>query len=320
MPQVRVVKMRVGAEVLDVSPDAVTDPAIQRALYGAWLRYGVLLFRGVDSIAAHVAYSRVFGQLEMHPLPQWRDPEEPLLMPLGDGMGPAYVYDDETEAIGGRLSWHRDTAYTPGIAKGAMLRMRAVPARDGQTLFADTAMAYDELPSDVQRRIDGLEYRTDFQLQFTHGGRPGTLWSTSRFATDEESTGNSIRLARSVANTRSLHFPAVLHPVVAEHPESGRKCLFISPKDADCIVGVSSDESRELLAYLIAHMTDARYVYMHEWSIDDAIVWDNRRMIHAASGYSVHDHRHGQRTTLKGQFDSGRLCDPAADHELAPVR
>jgi taurine dioxygenase len=60
-------------------------------------------------------------------------------------------------------------------------------------------------------------------------------------------------------------------------------------------------------------MIQDRYTYAHRWAVDDAIVWDNRRMLHAAAGYQVDHHRHGQRTTLSGRFNAGRDFDPVAD-------
>ena len=301
MTQIRLKTMPIGAEILDIDAEAVSDLAIAQEIYAAWLEHGVLIFRGVTSIPADLALSAVFGEPELHPMPTMRDPEEPLFMPLGDDIGPAFVYEDG-RVIRGRLAWHRDTAYTKGIAKGGMLRVRTVPKHDGQTLFADTAKAYDALPADVKDRIEGLEYRASFQSQFrsdAHGH--GGLWKTQRVATDEELPGNG---ERAGGGSMTFDFPPVVHPVVTRHPESGRSCLFISPKDAECILGLPASESESLLAYLVQHMTQEQFVYEHNWQVDDAVVWDNRRMLHAARGYPAVDHRKGQRTTLAGPFNA----------------
>src|SRR5262249_45703401 len=118
--------MPVGAEVVDLEPGSEADPAVAKDLYDAWLDHGMLLFRNVDTVERPVSWGAVFGEAELPPLPQFRDPEEPLLMPLGDESGPAHVYDG-TDLRRGRLPWHRDTAYTQAIAKGGMLRLREVP-------------------------------------------------------------------------------------------------------------------------------------------------------------------------------------------------
>jgi taurine dioxygenase len=317
MTQIQLKPMPIGAEVVGLPPEAVADPDVAKQLYDAWLEHGMLLFRGVRSIPDHLAYSAAFGEPELHPMPTMRDPEEPLLMPLGDDIGAAMVYD-EGVPVRGRLAWHRDTAYTQGIAKGGMLRLRTVPEVGGETLFADTALAYDALPDDVKQRIDGLEYKAAFQMQFRPESR-GQLWTTERVATEAEVPGNDERAQAVEEGMRKLQFPAVVHPVVARHPESGRTCLFVSPKDAESIIGLSPSESDELLDLLVAHMTDDRFTYKHDWQVDDALVWDNRRMLHAAAGYPTSGHRKGQRTTLTGRFDAGRLYDPAEDGGPVPV-
>jgi taurine dioxygenase len=303
--------MPVGAEVVDLEPGSECDPAVAKELRSAWLDHGMLLFGDVDTIQRHLSLSAVFGEAELHPLPQFRDPEEPLLMPLGDESGPAHVYDG-TDLRRGRLPWHRDTAYTQALARGGMLRLREVPELHGETLFADTAQAYDDLPREVKDRIDGLEYKASFHLQFLEVTRPGSLWKSTRLATTDEYPPND-RLAAKSKELSQREFAPVVHPVVVDHPESGRRCIFISPKDAECILGLSREDSDQLLEYLVDHMTRDRYVYAHAWKVDDAIVWDNRRMLHAAAGYRIDHHRRGQRTTLAGPMNAGRSFDPTKD-------
>jgi taurine dioxygenase len=317
MTQIQLKAMPIGAEVVELAPEALEDPAVTKALYDAWLEHGLLLFRGVKSIRDHLAYSAAFGEPELHPMPNMRDPEEPLLMPLGDDIGAAMVYE-EGVPIRGRLAWHRDTAYTQGIAKGGMLRLRIVPDEGGETLFADTALAYESLSEEMKQRLDGLEYKADFTQQFRPESR-GRLWTSERPATEAEVPGNDAAVQATEEGLRKLEFPAVVHPVVAKHPESGRTCLFISPKDTECIIGLSDSESDELLNELVAHMTDERFTYEHDWQVDDAMVWDNRRMLHAAAGYPTRCHRKGQRTTLTGRFALGRIFDPATDRNPVPT-
>ena len=72
------------------------------------------------------------------------------------------------------------------------------------------------------------------------------------------------------------------------------------------------DESDALLTYLTDHMLKSDYVYMHRWQADDAILWDNRRMLHAGRGNSPEEPRFGLRTTLAGPLKTGRYFDPEA--------
>jgi taurine dioxygenase len=110
-----------------------------------------------------------------------------------------------------------------------------------------------------------------------------------------------------------------VHPAVLVHPESGRKCIFLSPTYVDFFLGMSQSESDELLQYLVRHMVQARYVYKHHWSVNDAIVWDNRRMMHAAVGNKPGDRRRGLRTTLAGQLRTGRYFEESATAPASPV-
>jgi taurine dioxygenase len=143
----------VGAEVLGFEAGSEHEPPVRDALYRAWLEHGILLFKGVDSIERHLDISRCFGELEIHPFPAVRSELSPLLIELGGKKrARAYVFDGDQIRIN-RIGWHRDTAYTPDICKGAMLRMVEVPRTEGETLFADTAKAYDDLPADVKARI-----------------------------------------------------------------------------------------------------------------------------------------------------------------------
>jgi taurine dioxygenase len=312
-----VVAMPVGAEIVGLAPGAEQNPATQRALYAAWLKHGILLFRGVDSVERHLAISRCFGELEIHPVPEVRHAENEYLIELGGAkrMG-AYVFDDGMRI--NRIAWHRDTAYTPDICKGAMLRMLEVPAYEGETLLADTAMAWDELPADLKRRLEGLEFKATLRTDpLVVQGHPGAVWKSVRQATDEEDPEGAGRRSRNT--TIDQRYPSVIHPAVLTHPESGRKCLFLSPTYVDFFLGLEAGESNGLLQSLVDHMLQPRFVYRHRWSVDDAIVWDNRRFMHAGLGNRPDQPRYGHRTTLAGPLRTGRYFDEEPQQAASAV-
>jgi taurine dioxygenase len=309
--------MPVGAEVVGLPRGGERDPDIRAALYAAWLQHGILLFRGVDSAERHLALSRCFGELEIHPFPEARAEEDPLFIELGGKKTtPAFVFDEKDVRVN-RLPWHRDTAYTPDICKGAMLRMLEVPPAEGETLFADTAMAFEDLPAEVKQRLQPLEYRATLRIGTVEQTRPGALWSTAREARREEAPGGAGKLAYDASAV--ARYPPVVHPALLVHPESGRTCIFLSPTYVDCFLGLTQPDSDELLRYLVVHMVQPRYVYKHRWSVNDAIVWDNRRMMHAAPGNRVGERRRGLRTTLAGQLRTGRYFDPEAAAPEGPA-
>jgi taurine dioxygenase len=306
--------MAIGAEVLGLSPGSASDPGVADELRAAWLEHGMLLFRGVASVEEHLALSDVFGPAELHPLAGSRDAEDPRLMTLGDGKGATYVYEDG-ELLRGRLPWHRDGGYITEVSKGGMLRLLVVPETDGETWFADTARAYEELDPDVRAQIEDLEFKASFRPHWDTETYPGTLWERARYATADEYPDNEHLVPEFEAIMAAAQkLPPVVHRTVTRHPITGRKCLFLSPKDFEHFLGLPAADSDALFGALVEHMTRDRFVYRHRWAIDDALIWDNWRMIHAAaSGYHADHHRRGQRTTLAGPFDAGRLFDPSAD-------
>ena len=312
-----ILPLSVGAEIVGLDIDCPIDDKTRRSLYAAWLDFGILVFKNVSSADNHIELSRCFGELEIHPFPEARAKENPLFIEIGGSKElPAFVYDGLDLRVN-RIPWHRDTAYTPGICKGAMLRMLEAPPVEGETLFADTAMAYDELPTEVKTRLERLEYKATLRLGTINQTRPGALWKTARAATAEEDPGG---FGKQLYDARAeARYPPVIHPAVLTHPESGRKCIFLSPTYLDHFLGMSQSESDALLRYLVDHMTRPRYVYKHRWSVDDAILWDNRRFMHAAVGNRLGDRRRGLRTTLAGQLNTGRYFEETASGARALV-
>jgi taurine dioxygenase len=313
-PAISLRPFSVGAEVLDLTSD-LDDAHVRSQLYAAWMAHGVLVFHDIDTIERHLALSRCFGDLELHPIVEIRAKEDPYFMQVGGEVTRPWVYD-ETELKINMVPWHRDTAYTPNICKGAMLRMLEVPAAGGETMLADTAMAYDDLPADMKRRLDGLEWKATLRRTPMEQTQPGALWKTVRPPTPAEYVLPGGEPVDYTSTTRS-RYPSVVHPAMIVHPESGRACVFLSPKEFDGFLGLDAKESDELFASLVSHMLQDRYVYTHSWSVNDAIVWDNRRMMHAAVGNRVGEPRRGLRTTLAGELCVGRLyTDPAGDEAL----
>jgi taurine dioxygenase len=312
-----ILPMTVGAEVAGLDLDRPYDERLRQALYAAWLDFGVLIFRDVDTAEKHIALSRCFGELEIHPFPEARAAENPLFIEIGGAKQTAPLIYDETELRVNRIPWHRDTAYTPALCKGAMLRMLETPPVEGETLFADTALAYDELPNAVKQRLDGLEYKATLRLGNIDQTRPGALWKTAREATIQEDAASA--RPRIYDDSAAARYPSVVHPAVLTHPESGRRCIFLSPTYVDRFLGLTQPESDALLEYLVAHQTQPRYVYKHRWTPNGAILWDNRRFMHAAVGNRPGDRRRGLRTTLAGQLNTGRYYEQTAPPPGGPA-
>jgi len=93
-----------------------------------------------------------------------------------------------------------------------------------------------------------------------------------------------------------------VHPLVRTHPESGRKALYLNPVRIESIVGMEDDEALELVAELMAHATQKKYEYRHQWCHGDMVIWDNRSVIHKANpDYDMSERRYLYRLMLKGE-------------------
>jgi Probable taurine catabolism dioxygenase len=155
------------------------------------------------------------------------------------------------------------------------------PPVGGDTIWANSAAAFEALSKPVQRLLDGLTAEHDFRKLFRA----------------EDYTGPEAH-ERWEAAVRS--HPPVIHPVVRTHPESGEKGLFINEGFTTRILELREEESASLLALLFAHMIRPEFTYRHRWTRNDVIFWDNRMTAH----YPVADYwptpRRVHRATILG--------------------
>lgn len=289
-----------GAQVAGIDwADPIPD-GIAAALYAAWLEYGVLVFpRAGTSNEVHVRLSRVFGELEIHPLKALQADDFRELAPFGNeteaAKGGGVLWDGEH--LVGFLYAHQDTAYTTSICKGSMLRMIRTPGQGGDTIFWDTARAWLDLPEALKARIEPL---STIQMMRVIPpprlwGKPGSTCAPADFEAYREQLGNYPQ-----------EYPLVLHPMVVTHPESGLKTLLLSPQGFVAIDGMDRAEGDELFEAVVRHALRPEYEYRHHWSVDDMVLWDNRRMMHMAAGWPYGQIRFAYRTTLRNGMETGR--------------
>jgi taurine dioxygenase len=267
-----------GAEVigLDLSlPLATSDLA---RLHRAHLDYHVLVFRDQHiTPAQQVDFSRHFGALQIHVLRNFQLPEQPEVLVISN-----IQQDGKPVGLGdaGHF-WHSDLSYKETPSLGSMLHAQELPAEGGDTLFANQHAAWDALPDDLKREVEGL--------QAEH-------WYLARY--DELRQRNPYRPQLTQAQIDEVK--PVSHPVVRTHPETGRRALFVSEHFTTRILGVSAQRSRELLDLLFDYGTRAEHVYRHQWQPHDMVFWDNRSLMHLAAGCPDHLRRKLHRTTIEG--------------------
>ncbi|MBJ19491.1 MAG: TauD/TfdA family dioxygenase [bacterium] len=283
----------VGLEILGLDLSRPIPEATRRDLYDAWLDAGILLFRGLGtSPERQLALSRCFGELDIHPVESVRIEGRPEIIRLANrgNVDPIVHYLDDQE-IAGLIPWHTDMIYMTRPCRGALLRMIETPGQLGQTGWIDTVAAYDALSEEMKQRIQGLEVRFDFVLDICdmRFGRPENL---------RHGTMGTVEFGE---------IPPVVHPMVWDHPESGHKALMLSPVHLIEVVGMDRAEADPLLEELVAHSTEERFQYIHEWEVDDMVLWDNWRTLHMAAGTVLGTDREVQRTSISGDYEMGRL-------------
>lgn len=282
----------VGAEVIGLDLDQPMDAATAARLREEWYKAGVLVFRGIGTSAeALLDLSRVFGDLEPHPIENIRMPDYPELIELTnrDGpKGPVYAYDGVPTY--GRIPWHTDLAFQPVPNAGALLNMVHRAEQGGMTAWLDTTKAYASLSDDLKQRLEGLEGRFEFcadlsRMRFRNPGGERVGQSAIKFP----------------------DYPALARPIVARHPHTGDVVMNVCPLNIHGIVGMDQKDSDVLLNELIDAVVQPQFIYEHDWATNDIVLWDNYRMMHAAAGHPLDVLRIARRSTLRGAATMGRV-------------
>ncbi len=248
-----------GAEVqgLDLS-ESLTEVR-KNQIVETYRRYHLVAFRDQKlSKAAQIAFSRQLGEFE---LPVNKDylgvdfPELHVVNNLGPSGRPQSLEDIDNK---GNYFWHTDASYMRRPSSLTLLYAVTLPKSGGDTMFANLTAAYSVLPPSMKGRID--------MLRVVHSWEQSRINSNSRVATDEEK-GKA---------------PPVTHPLVRTHPETGAKALYLGNHTSH-IESLPIHEGRALLAELLEHATQPRFVYRHKWLPGDLVMWDNRCLVHKAT-------------------------------------
>jgi alpha-ketoglutarate-dependent taurine dioxygenase len=259
----------VGARVVGVDRDRLlTDDGLPAWCLEALEVAGALVFRDlhVDD-EAQVAFSRRLGPVES--IGRGQHPEI-FRVTLDPAKNPAADY------LRGTFDWHIDGMTEDVPIKATLLSAHAVAASGGETEFASTYVAYDDLTDEERERYDAVRVVHSFE-------------AAQRLVRPDPSPDE-------LAMWRSR--PAKEHPLVWRH-RSGRRSLVLGAT-ASHVVGMDLDEGRALLADLLARSTAPDRVYRHTWEVGDLVIWDNRGVLHRACPYDPTSSRDMHRTTLVG--------------------
>src|SRR4051812_44552239 len=145
----------IGAEIVGVDLNRPIDDRVFRQIHQAWLDNNILLFRGQTELTpeAQIAFSRRFGELEIHTLPQYTLPEHPEIFVVSNVL----VGGKNVGAARSGRNWHSDGQYNKEPSAGSLLMAKEVPPEKGDTMFANMYAAYDALSEAMKQRIAGLK-------------------------------------------------------------------------------------------------------------------------------------------------------------------
>ena len=260
------------------------DDATFSSIEAAYSEHAVLLFRGQQMTdEQHVDFSRRLGELEVHVLKEFSKPEHPevyVLSNIIENGKPIGIKDAGSY-------WHTDLSYTKSPSRGSILYSIEVPhAADGTPLgdteFASTAAAYDNLSEEMKAKLQDLKAVHRF-------------WD--RYISSRKAAGIEV----VISDERRAELPDVVQPVIRTHSVTGRKSIYVNEGFTVGIVGMSDNESRALLEELYAHCAQAKFRYRHKWRVGDVVMWDNCTTIHRLNvDFALPQRRLMQRTTLVG--------------------
>ena len=172
--------------------------------------------------------------------------------------------------------WHSDVTWRVNPSLGSILRAVEIPPVGGDTLFADMCAAYEMLNDEMKDHLDGMQAVHDWIPAFGRNMEP------------------------SVLDALRADFPAVQHPVVRTHPETGRKMLYVNRAFTQHIVGLDAEESRLLLDFLYRQASYPEYQCRFRWAPGSIAFWDNRSTQHYASSDYFPQRRVMERMTIVG--------------------
>jgi alpha-ketoglutarate-dependent taurine dioxygenase len=268
-----------GAIVAGVELRALDEPTWQ-AVYDAWIEYALLIFPGQFlSKEEQEGFALRFGEMEF--------PTVPVSNVGRSGRVHSEAGDEVVKALRGNEGWHHDSTYMPVQAKGAVFSAEIVPSEGAATGWADMRAAYEALDDATRARLADL--RAYHSLYYSQG-RAGYLPSKTR---DDGSYAGY-----------GYHDGEVpLRPLVKVHPVTGRPNLCIG-RHAYGIVGMEPEESERFLDQLVDEACRPPRTYHHQWEVGDAVIWDNRRLMHRGTPFDLTQPRRMWHTRIAGERET----------------
>ena len=243
-------------------------------LYKLWIEHHLLIFPNQHlSQDEQIKFAKLFGEMEFD--------ITPISNVRKDGSIRDPVNDDIVKSLRGNMEWHHDSTYMPIQAKGSVFTAHQVPETGGETGWADMTSAYEALDQDMKDKIEDLSaYHSYTYSQAKYKHKPQSESEFSGYGFDVD--------------------PPPFRPLVKTHPETGKKSLLIG-RHAYGIPGMTKEESKALLDELNDFACQGDRVYHHSWKVGDAVIWDNRNLMHQAYTWDLTEARVMYHSRIQGE-------------------
>ena len=273
--ELRPISDAIGVEVIGIDLRQPLKHEVVKEIEQAWYEHLIVLVRDQDlTLDQQHSYASNFGKVAVRSQSSATEHEKKtsntlmLITNVRENGKPIGTLPD------GEMMFHSDTPYYERPLKATLLYAIDIPSRGGNTLFSNSYRAAETLPDDLKTRIG------------------------NRKALHIYDYGNQNKTDDSY--DKSIH-PHFAHPVFRRHPETGRSALFVSELMTEEILGVSQQESKELLKILFEHQRKQEFIYEHKWRPGDILMWDNRCSVHARTDFPRDERRMLRRITLEDE-------------------
>jgi len=273
-----------GARVSDITLKEITENEMQQ-LYKLWLEHALLIFPAQNlTNEEQVVFAKRFGNLEFD--------LSPISNVRTDGTVRDPNDDDIVKSLRGNMEWHHDSTYMPIQAKGAVFTAHVVPRKGGETGWADCRASYAALDQGMKDKIDELSayHSYEFSQKDRYGHKSKDVSEFNSYGFDVD--------------------PKPLRPLVKTHPETGTKCLTIG-RHIHRIPGMTDSEAQKLAKDLEEFTTENQFwTYHHSWEVGDAVIWDNRCLMHQASPWDLTE----PRTMYHSRIEGNAITEAASNY------
>lgn len=258
---------RIGAEITGVKLGGNLDPEVFEELRQALSEYKVIFFKGQTHLddAEQEAFAKLLGEPYAHPT-----------VPVKDKTN--YIFELDSQHGAKANHWHTDVTFVTEVPKYSILRGVTIPSVGGDTVWANTNTAYEDLPQELKELADGLWAIHTNEYDY------GALTKEGEEA---------LQKARAVFSSTVFK---TKHPVVHIHAETGKKHLLLGGF-VKKLAGFSSGDSQRLLSIFNSYVERLENTVRWQWSEGDVVIWDNLATQHYAIA-DYEEHRVVRRVTV----------------------